>query len=52
MLVRPLSCPQSGPQIRSGREGRMKAIFWTVSLIGGALLGLGDVMLYLTKTVF
>jgi len=30
----------------------MKAIFWTVSLIAGALLGLGDAMHYLAATVF
>ena len=30
----------------------MKAIFWTVALIAGALLGLGDVMRYLAATVF
>jgi hypothetical protein len=30
----------------------MKAIFWTVSLIAVALLGLGDVMHYLATTVF
>ena len=30
----------------------MKAIFWTVSLMAGALFGLGDLMLYLTTTVF
>ena len=30
----------------------MKAIFWTVTLIAGALFGLGDVMHYLATTVF
>jgi hypothetical protein len=30
----------------------MKAIFWTVSLIAGALLGLGDVMSYLASSMF
>jgi hypothetical protein len=30
----------------------MKAIFWTVALIAGALFGLGDVMYQLTATIF
>ena len=47
-----VSCRQSRPQTIGGREGQMKAIFWTVSLIAGALLGLGDVMHYLAATVF
>jgi hypothetical protein len=40
------------PQTIGGREGQMKAIFWTVSLIAVALLGLGDAMHYLAATVF
>jgi hypothetical protein len=47
-----VSCRQSRPRTIGGREGQMKAIFWTVSLIAGVLFGFGDVMSQLAAIFF
>jgi hypothetical protein len=47
MPLRAVFYLQSRPRTIGGREGKMKAIFWTVSIIAVALFGLGDVMIQL-----